>query len=574
MMLISEFGRKAPNRLFFALILGSLAGICYAFLIPIVLSTLGGQDDGLSPVSEERYTFLSIEIANHKMAAVFLALCVIIVLARTASRTILMRISAELTLNLRIKLYQKISGADLRNLEGVGHSRIITAMTEDVRRVVLGGQLLPDLLMSSVTLLGMLTFLALLNTAVFVFVVQAICVGVLMHQLPVFFGNRSFSRSRAILGKLQSAMTGLVYGAKELKLNSEGLKYYMENVVLAHERDLLKADRTTYTFLVAANSYGDLLSFFVIGVVSFIFVNYHAISSTELVGVVMALLYVAGPVAMIIDVTFPIIMGKNALRQLEQLFGELSEDRSLEGVEPAGPWQCMELSNIVFQHESQVHGEIYKVGPVSLSVRRGNLTFIVGGNGSGKTTLCKMISLHYSPLSGSISFDGRAVDDSSREGFRQEISAIYSDYHLFEQLLAPMTEHIHERARGYLSMLGLENKVTINDGVFSTLALSDGQRKRLALLVALLQDRSLYIFDEWAADQDPGFKEVFYRRVLPLLRAEGKAVVVISHDDRYFDVADQIVVMEDGSLVDFQTVGSDHKGRTKTSPGVVLGERS
>jgi putative ATP-binding cassette transporter len=160
-----------------------------------------------------------------------------------------------------------------------------------------------------------------------------------------------------------------------------------------------------------------------------------------------------------------------------------------------------------------------------------------------------MISLHYMPLQGTISFDGRAVNDASREGFRQEIAAIYSDYHLFDQLLCPLTDQVQDQAHELLVDLGLEGKVTIENGVFSTLALSDGQRKRLALLVALLQDRGLYIFDEWAADQDPGFKQVFYRRVLPKLRERGKAVVVISHDDRYFDVADQVVTMEYGSLL-------------------------
>lgn len=549
MMLISEFGRKAPNRLFIALILGCLAGVCYACLIPIVLSSLSGESDGIDLAEAARYTVLSIEIADHRIAAVFLALCVFIVFARTTSRAILTRIASEMTLDLRTHLYERITGANLSNLESVGSSRLLAAMTEDIRRVVVGGQLLPDLLMSSVTLLGMLSFLAFLNTAAFVFVVQAICIGVLTHQLPVFFGNRSFTASRQIFGKLQTAMTGLIFGAKELKLDAQGRKHYMENVVLAHERALLKADKTTYTILVAANSYGDLLSFFLIGVVSFVFVNYHTVSTTQLVGIVMALLYVAGPVSMIIDVIFPITMGKTALRNIEKLFIELSEDSSAKTFAPAGHWECMHLSDLVFQHATNTHADAYKVGPVSLDIRRGELTFIVGGNGSGKTTLCKMISLHYMPLQGTISFDGRAVNDASREGFRQEIAAIYSDYHLFDQLLCPLTDQVQDQAQELLVDLGLEGKVTIENGVFSTLALSDGQRKRLALLVALLQDRGLYIFDEWAADQDPGFKQVFYRRVLPKLRERGKAVVVISHDDRYFDVADQVVTMEYGSLL-------------------------
>ena len=100
-----------------------------------------------------------------------------------------------------------------------------------------------------------------------------------------------------------------------------------------------------------------------------------------------------------------------------------------------------------------------------------------------------------------------------------------------------------------LKQLKLDHKVTVVNGVFSTLALSDGQRKRLALLVALMEDRDIYLFDEWAADQDPLFKEIFYRTILPELKTKGKVVAVISHDDRYFDVADRILTMEQGRLL-------------------------
>jgi putative ATP-binding cassette transporter len=101
----------------------------------------------------------------------------------------------------------------------------------------------------------------------------------------------------------------------------------------------------------------------------------------------------------------------------------------------------------------------------------------------------------------------------------------------------------------YLRLLQLEDKVQIEAGRFSTLSLSDGQRKRLALLVCFLEDKDIYLFDEWAADQDPLFKEIFYYRILADLKRENKVVVVISHDERYFQVADKVLVMEHGRLV-------------------------
>jgi putative ATP-binding cassette transporter len=83
------------------------------------------------------------------------------------------------------------------------------------------------------------------------------------------------------------------------------------------------------------------------------------------------------------------------------------------------------------------------------------------------------------------------------------------------------------------------------------------------LLVSILDDKELYLFDEWAADQDPIFKDFFYHEFLPLLKDKGKAVVVISHDDRYFSLADRLLVMENGRLIEDSTFSAPKK-LTKT----------
>jgi putative ATP-binding cassette transporter len=190
------------------------------------------------------------------------------------------------------------------------------------------------------------------------------------------------------------------------------------------------------------------------------------------------------------------------------------------------------------------------VGPVSFEVEKSQLTFIVGGNGSGKSTLGKIISLHYGAKQGEIYFGQTLVTAETLNSCRQLVEAIYSDYYLFDRLLGEVDQKSEQKIKALLEELSLSEKVAINNGRFSTTALSDGQRRRLSLLVAFLTDRELYLFDEWAADQDPEFKEVFYYKILPDLKAQGKAVIVISHDDRYFPVADKILVMENGVLLE------------------------
>ena len=187
---------------------------------------------------------------------------------------------------------------------------------------------------------------------------------------------------------------------------------------------------------------------------------------------------------------------------------------------------------------------------MDLTFEPGRITFIVGGNGSGKSTLAKLITGLYAPASGFLVLNGEKIDHDNVEWFRQNCSAIFTDFHLFDDYLGFDRPGIDDEVRHYLHELQIAHKVTVQDGRLSTVALSQGQRKRLALLTALLEDRQIYLFDEWAADQEPRFREVFYKELLPGLKRRGKTVIVITHDDRYFDCADQLVKLDFGQRED------------------------
>ncbi|MFD4356198.1 ATP-binding cassette domain-containing protein [Nocardia sp. NPDC058518] len=188
----------------------------------------------------------------------------------------------------------------------------------------------------------------------------------------------------------------------------------------------------------------------------------------------------------------------------------------------------------------------FRLGPIDLVFEPGQITFIVGGNGSGKSTLAKLITGLYVPRSGSLSLNGERIDHDNIEWYRQNSSAVFTDFHLFEDYLGFDRPGIDAEVQRYLDELQISHKVTVQDGRLSTVDLSQGQRKRLALLTALLEDRQIYVFDEWAADQEPRFRDVFYHEILTDLKRRGKTVIVITHDDRYFDCADQLVKLDFG----------------------------
>ena len=213
---------------------------------------------------------------------------------------------------------------------------------------------------------------------------------------------------------------------------------------------------------------------------------------------------------------------------------------------------------LILAHPTKIPNGFYKgerednhftLGPLNLTLSPGELIFIVGGNGSGKSTLVKLLTGLYAPETGTIEFDGQSITDANQEWYRQQFSVVFSDFYLFDRLLGLDNLKSGDRvAQEYLEKLHLDGKVKIDRGVFSSTALSQGQRKRLALLTAYLEDRSIYVFDEWASDQDPAFKKIFYTQLLPELRNQGNAVVVVSHDERYFDLADRIVKLDYGKI--------------------------
>jgi putative ATP-binding cassette transporter len=193
----------------------------------------------------------------------------------------------------------------------------------------------------------------------------------------------------------------------------------------------------------------------------------------------------------------------------------------------------------------------FTLGPVSLELYPGELVFVIGGNGSGKSTLVKVLSGLYQPLRGDMRLAGMRITDDNLEWYREHFSVVFSDFHLFKRLFGQSDSQVERLAPQYLRLLYLDQKVTVHDRTFSTIDLSQGQRKRLALVTAYLEDRPIYVFDEWAADQDPQYKEIFYKTLLPDLRARGKLVIVITHDDRYFHLGNKVIKLDDGKVVEY-----------------------
>jgi putative ATP-binding cassette transporter len=344
----------------------------------------------------------------------------------------------------------------------------------------------------------------------------------------------------------------MIDGIKELKLHSRRREAFLIELLGATAQSYRRNNFLGMKIYVAAAGAGQLLMFIVLGLILFALPAWKHFSPLVLTGYAINTLYMMAPLQGILSAMPALSRASVALRRIQDLGLSLLKDPSQE--RPSAPiqtdseWHLLTLVGVAhtYYREREDHG--FMLGPIDLQFQPGELVFLVGGNGSGKTTLMKLLTGLYQPESGQILLDGQPVGPESLERYRQLFSTVFSDFYLFDSLLGIDAPELDIRARRYLIDLHLDHKVAVENGVLSTLALSQGQRKRLALLTAYLEDRPFYIFDEWAADQDPVFKELFYTQLLPDLRTREKTVLVITHDDKYYYIADRIIKLDSGRL--------------------------
>jgi putative ATP-binding cassette transporter len=304
---------------------------------------------------------------------------------------------------------------------------------------------------------------------------------------------------------------------------------------------------------IFAHNWSHLLFFTLVGLILFLLPNLRNVSPQALTGYIVATLYLMGPLSGVLGSMSLFGRANAALRKINQLGITLAQragDNCPITLPSSTPkFEKLELVGVTHSYHREREDDHFSLGPIDLTFRPGEVVFLVGGNGSGKSTLAKVITGLYPPEQGAIRLNGRPVTEQNRDDYRQCFSAVFADFYLFDNLLGHAGKDLDVQAREYLEQLHLNHKVKVVDGVLSTTQLSSGQRKRLALLNAYLEDRPFYLFDEWASDQDPLFKELFYTQLLPELRARNKTVLAITHDDKYFSLADRIIKLDYGQIV-------------------------
>ena len=461
---------------------------------------------------------------------------------------------------IRLRLMDQVRRSELLPLDAIGRSEIVAAITKETNTLTQASQMLAFAGQGAILVIFVAIYIAYLNFLAFV--LSAIILGVvavLFHaksgQLTA--GTRDASEWE---NRLFDRLMDLLDGFKEVQLNrarSDDLYGNIVEVSGTAANIKIRTQSETFKRLVFTQSSVYLL----LGAIVFVVPTLSDTTGTAITKTTTALMFVVGVCFGLVQ-TIPIISAANAsadnIHKLETRL-RATAAAELGPAQPTRPFAQIEVRKVEFRYVDRFSDAVFKVGPLDFTLRAGDLVFITGGNGSGKSTFLKLLAGLYEPDAGEIRLDGVRISDSTRETYRTLFAAIFADYHLFQRLYGISDPDPLEVDR-LLTQFRLEDKTSLAGGEFRTIELSSGQRKRLGLIVSLLEKRPILLLDEWAADQDPEYRRKFYFELLPALNEAGTTVVVVTHDDRYLNEMERPfrrLRMDEGRFVEQHAMEDD-----------------
>ncbi len=478
----------------------------------------------------------------------FLGLLLLLMVVTLGSQLALTILGHHFIYRLRGQFIKRILDTDIERIEQIGNAQLLASLGSDIRNITLTFVRLPELVQGIILTLGCAAYLAWLSPEMLLVTVIWLVITIVGGFKLVSHVYSHLAKVREAEDKLQTDYQKVIEGRKELALNRERARHLFDDIYRKDAEEyrfhIIRAD----TFHLSAVNWSNIMMLGAIGLVFFM-ANTLGWSNTDVAATYsLTLLFLRTPMLQAVGALPTLLSAQVAFGKLKALkLAQYQEEFTPPVVTTR--WQTLELRDLVFSYEGKEDHAGFGIGPLNLTITRGELVFLIGGNGSGKSTLAMLLTGLYHPRGGQILLDGVAVTAQNAEQYRQIFSAVFTDFHLFGQLMGPQGQAPDPQVvEDWLQRLKMKEKLQFSGNEVTNLQLSAGQRKRVALLLAAAEGRDFLLLDEWAADQDPQFRRTFYRELLPQLRDMGKTVLAISHDDHYFEHADRLLEMRQGKL--------------------------
>ncbi|NHB96735.1 cyclic peptide export ABC transporter [Photorhabdus stackebrandtii] len=532
--MISDLVKSNRLKIIFNSIIGAFSAFFSIWLISLI------TDDALGQINTDLVLW----------AVKFLSGLVCLFIVSSFANYLMTKLSVKIIFEVRNTLVRRILNTPYAILDRIGGHRVQASLTSDVNDISWAISIMPQFIYHVITVVACLGFLAFRSIELFMVILVIFPFGILVSR---YFINKAEAYEKIYrddYDDLHKQFKTLVDGVKELNNNSKRKSSFFNRGVLPALRKINESDLKSEIFWRLSENWGQILLFLVLGSILFSHAMWGIGESHNILTFIFIMTFLLGPVDFILSSQEIIVKAFISLRKIDSLqFSEnLSMEPTLTNTEKQEEWSQLSLNSISFKYVDEE--SCFTVGPINLAIQRGEIIIIKGGNGSGKSTFAKLLIGLLNKTEGDILIDGKEINKDNLENYLNMYSVIHSDFYLFDTVINRKGEPADdELTRQYLEKLNLAEKVTVKDGKLSTTKLSHGQRKRLALVISYMEDAPICLFDEWAADQDPHYRNFFYRELLPEMKRNGKTIIVISHDDKYFDAADRIITMDNG-LVD------------------------
>ena len=489
----------------------------------------------------------------------FALLLLALLATATGAQVTLHRLGHRMVYGLRRDLVRRVLATDIEQLEKVGGPPLLAALSTDTRNLTIAFVHLPELVYGAALSVAALSWLAWLSPALFAVTVVWLVATAGMGIWLVGRINFHVGKVREGDDHLYQDYQAMIDGRKELALNrARAARFYQEEFddhARAYRDHVTRAD----IFNGVAGNMANVLMLALIGVLFYLASGLGWASANTASVFALTILLLRTPLIGAVAALPTLLAARVSLKKLAGLqLAEGNTDFALKGESLAG-FKQLSLKGACYRYPDQDGVAGFEVGPLDLTVKRGELIFVQGGNGSGKSTFARLLTGLYRPLQGTLSVDGQPITEDNRVAYRQLFSSVFTDFYLFNRLLQGDGAEVRvDEVDDWLKTLGMQHKVRQADGRLSDIRFSQGQRKRLALLMAVMEQRDCLLLDEWAADQDPQFRQFFYHALLPRLQAQGKTIIAITHDDHYFDRADRLLKMDAGQLIELDGQSARH----------------
>lgn len=494
------------------------------------------------------YFLSNIQHINHwQILTIFLLLIAVLLFTTFISQLALTKMGHNFVFELRSKLVKQILDTNLRQIDEIGSAKILASLSQDIQSITMAFVRLPELVQGVIICVGAGIYLATLSVPMFIIISFWLALTIWLSSLLVNRVYQHLENIRQIQDGIYQDYETVIDGRKELSLNLYRTKHlYYQSFIpksQAYQQQIIKAD----TFHLSAVSFSNIMMFASIGLI---------FAMAGLIGLDMAIattfgltiLFLQSPLLKAVG-AYPVLQTANIA--LEKIYALQLADYQAEfdNINPKPHWQRICFQDIAYQYPNQ--NNAFCLNEINFELKKGEVIFLIGTNGSGKSTLAKIITGLYKPTQGKIFVDDMLIDVENNRHYRELFSAIYSDFYLFNQILGKEnSEPNSELLEKWLNILALKEKLHISEQKITNTELSTGQKKRIALLLSVVEGKEILLLDEWAADQDPMYRQYFYHEIIPLLQQMGKTLFIISHDDHYFDKADRLFEMRNGNLIE------------------------